>query len=131
MNTKEVLLFINLKTEQIKLTILNFELIVINNFTTGFILKLLNIKKKNFRRLEKSFYFFFFFFKKYLNVFLDFSIHIYFFYYKFKFFSFIKSFLLNLSFENINFFFLPLNKLNRYEFRRVSAIKKRIRKKLK
>ena len=130
-NTKEIFFYINLKTEQVKLTILNFELIVINNFTTGFILKLLNIKKKNFRRSQKSFYFIFFFLKKYLSIYLNIDLSIVIFFYKFKFFNLIENFIYNLSSEKINLFFLPLNRLNKFEFRRVSAIKKRIRKKLK
>lgn len=123
---------INLKKYQAFFAFLNYKLECLHTYSTGFILYLLEIKKKNTKRKKKSIIYLMLFLKKYFNEFFKVGANMYILTYKFKFFKLIENLIKSLSCNfPLNFLLITRQKLNLYSFKRIKAIKKRLRKKLK
>ena len=72
------------------------------------------------------------FLKKYFNEFFKVGANMYILTYKFKFFKLIENLIKSLASNfPLNFLLITRQKLNLYTFKRIKAIKKRLRKKLK
>ena len=123
---------INLKKYQAFFAFLNYNLECLHTYSTGFILYLLEIKKKNTKRKKKSIVYLMLFLKKYFNEFFKVGANMYILTYKFKFFKLIENLIKSLASNfPLNFLLITRQKLNLYTFKGIKAIKKRLRKKLK
>lgn len=123
--------FIELKKTQLFFIFLNKLLKVFKTFSCGVIFKLLRISKKCAKKKKINFIFLNTFLKKYFNVFLLKNTVLVIKAFLFKYTAFILKFLEFISLKKTSVIFVSKISLNIYKFRRVKAIKKVLKKRLK
>jgi hypothetical protein len=128
---KSNFLFIELKKTQVFFIFLNSLLKVFKTFSCGVVLKLLHVSKKCAKKKKSNFFFLNIFLKKYFSVFLIKNATLVIKSFLFKYTEFVLKLLEFTNPSKTNVIFVSKINLNLYKFRRIKAIKKNLKKKLK